>query len=111
MSNDPIKIQSEMNFAFMDGKVANATEEDLQRWLQALCTWNVPNEGVRHREIIRALTINHIQMARTIRSLEETMRRLNAANVRTQRLLVRLTWMAVLVAVIQAAAAVISLTR
>jgi hypothetical protein len=50
-------------------------------------------------------------MARTIRQLDETMRRLNAANERTQQLLVRLTWVAVIVGVISAIATVIALFR
>ena len=46
-----------------------------------------------------------------IRELEGTMQRLNAANDKTQKLVVRLTWVAVAVGVIQAIAAVISLFR
>lgn len=108
MTDEWIKIHSEMDLAFQHNKVTEAKEENLQRWLQNLCTGNVPNETVRHREIIRGLTINHIQMTRTIQSLEDTMRRLNAANERTQQLVLRLTWVAVVVGVIQAVAAVIS---
>jgi len=69
------------------------------------------NEMVRHREIIRGITINHIQMARTIRKLEDTMRKLNAGNEQTQRLVIRLTWIAIAVGIIQAAAGVIALLR
>jgi hypothetical protein len=111
MSEDWIKVHSEMDTAFQRGEVANADEAQLQRWLQNLCTGNVPNETVRHREIIRGLTINHIQMARTIRDLEGTMQKLNAANDKTQQLVVKLTRVAVVVGIIQAVVAVILLFR
>ncbi len=111
MPDEELKVHSEMDLAFQRGEVLDASEEQLQRWLQNLCTGPVDNEKVRHREIIRALTINHVQMARTIRQLDETMRRLNAANERTQKLLVRLTWVAVVVGIISAIATVIALFR
>jgi len=50
-------------------------------------------------------------MARTIRTLEDTIRSLDMANARTQKLVVRLTWVAVAVGVIQAVAAIVSLFR
>jgi hypothetical protein len=111
MSDDWIKIHSEIDKAFESGSIQNATEEQLQRWLQNLSTGNVPNESIRHRETIRGITINHIQMARTIQQLETTIRRLNTSNDKTQRLIIRLTWVAVIVGVFQAIAAAISLFR
>lgn len=111
MTDDWIHVHSEMDLAFRNGKVSSADEEQLQKRLQNLCTGNVPNGTVRHREIIRGLTINHIQMARTIRALEDTMQRLNSANDKTQSLITKLTWVAVVVGGIQAVAAVISLFR
>ena len=79
MTDDWIKVHSEMDLAFQNDKVSDAKEEELQRWLQNLCTGNVPNEKVRHREIIRGLTIQHIQMRRIID-------RLDAESKKTQRL-------------------------
>ena len=105
------KKAGEMDLAFRQGKTRGATPEQLQEWLDVLCTGHVSNDMVRHREIIRGLTINHIQMARTIQGLEDTMQRLNAANDRTQQLVVRLTWVAVAVGIIQAIASVISIFR
>jgi hypothetical protein len=40
-------------------------------YLESLCSEDVPNERVRHRELLRGITIHHIQMARLIASLEE----------------------------------------
>lgn len=111
MADDWSTVQSEMELAFRNGQVAAASDEQLQRWLQNLSTGHVANEMVRHREIIRGITINHIQMARTIRQIEETMRKLNAGNERTQRLIIRLTWVAVAVGVVQAIAGIIALAR
>jgi hypothetical protein len=85
---------SEMDEAFTHGNVGDATPEQLDKWLQTLCTGNVPNESIRHREIVRGITINHIQMARMIRHLDES-------NRKTQLLVVVLTIAAVVVGVAQ----------
>ena len=111
MADDWLKTHCEVDRAFDLNQVGEATDQDLQRWLQKLCTGNVPNETIRHREIVRGLTINHLQMSRTIRNLEGTMLRLNAANDKTQHFIVRLTWIAVCVGVVQAIAAVITIMR
>jgi hypothetical protein len=79
--------------------------------LRHLCTGAVFNDYIRHRELLRGITINHIQMARTIRDLEKSLHRLNSANERTQRLVIVLAIIAVVVGTIQAVAAVIALAR
>jgi hypothetical protein len=60
-----------MNNAFETGEILNAPEETLQRYLLHLSTEAIPNENVRHRAIIQALTINHIQMQRHIDKLNK----------------------------------------
>jgi hypothetical protein len=109
--SDHIQRSSNLQRSFDSGAIWDTPEETLRDYLKTLNSQPVPNEDVRHREIIRALTINHIQMSRVILSVEETMRRLNSANDATQKLVVRLTWVAVFVGAIQAIAAVITLTR
>jgi hypothetical protein len=104
-----LKLRDEMGQAFEDGPVSSVSAERLELWLRALCTGAVPNTTVQHREVIRGLTINHIQMARTIGELESTMRNLNRANGETQRLVIRLTKVAICLAVVQAIAAVVAL--
>jgi hypothetical protein len=79
--------------------------------LRYLCTENVPNETVRHRELLRGIAIYHIQMSRVINDLKGTMQKLNASNERTQRFLLFLTIVAVIVGAIQAFTAVVSLMR
>ena len=108
---EEIRRNSELQRAFNSGAVWDAPDEVLREYLKTLNTEGVPNEMVRHREIIRALTITHIQMARVIKALEDTMQRLNTASDRTQQLVVRLTWVAVFVGAIQAIVAIVSLCR
>ena len=69
MSNDWIRVHSEVDRAFENGTVFDASQEQLSRWLENLCTGSVPNPDVPHREIIRGITINHIQMTRLIADL------------------------------------------
>jgi hypothetical protein len=52
-----------LNRAFEDESVFRASEKDLQFYLKILCREPVPIEWVRHREIIRGLTINNLMMA------------------------------------------------
>jgi hypothetical protein len=98
----------ELDRAFRDWTVAHARDDQLLEMLRYLCTAGAPEEKVRHRELLRGITINHIQMSRTINDLKSTLQALNKANERTQRLLMRLTIAAFLVGFVQAAAAVVS---
>lgn len=70
------KLQDEISAAFRDGTILTAKEEKLQEYLMSLCSEHVPNDMVRHRETIRALTINHIQMQRHIDNLDRKSSRL-----------------------------------
>lgn len=51
------RLRTEMHAAFGNNKIFSESEETLQKYLASLCTENVSNEEVRHREIIKALTI------------------------------------------------------
>lgn len=93
-----------MDEAFTHGNVGEASPEQLEKWLKTLCTGRVPNEQVRHREIIRGITINHIQMSRMIRNLDES-------NRRTQIVVVVLALAAVIVGVIQILIGILGLCR
>ena len=66
-----IEANDALSKAFENETVWDASPEELKSHLRTLHTHNIPNETVRHRAIIQALTINHIQMARLIASLEE----------------------------------------
>lgn len=60
------KLRSEISTAFETGSIFQADDEKLLQYLQSLCSEDVPNEAVRHRELLRGFTINYIQMARLI---------------------------------------------
>jgi hypothetical protein len=69
MPNDWIRVHSEVDKAFENGTVFDASPEQLSRWLGNLCTGSIPNPDIQHREIVRGITINHIQMTRLIADL------------------------------------------
>lgn len=75
---DWIKTHSAVCTAFENGSVTEVSDDILQTWLRNLSTGNTVNETIRYREIIRALTINHIQMKRHIDHL-------NAQSNKTQK--------------------------
>lgn len=104
-----IKTHCEINKAFEGGRISEVDNATLQLWLENICTGVIPNENIRHVEVVRGLTINHIRMDRTIRELEATMRELNSANAKSQRLMEKLQWAAYFFGVVQAVVAVISL--
>jgi hypothetical protein len=91
-SSDRDKAHGEGDQAFIEGTIGEKSDEDLQRYLQALCTGHVPNEAIRHREIIRGITINHIQMSRVIQSLQHTIKLLDSENGKLSR---RVYWLTV----------------
>lgn len=101
------RLRDGLEHAIENGTIADATPEELQRWLISLSTGSIKNQTVHPREIVRGMTINHIQMARTIRQLEATIERLDEQSKRTQKLVVTLTYVAVSVGIIQAIASVI----
>jgi hypothetical protein len=78
------KLQDEINAVFRDGSILTAKEDKLQEYLMSLASEHVPNDMVRHRETIRALTINHVQMQRHIDKL-------NKQNTILQYLVIALT--------------------
>jgi hypothetical protein len=101
----------EVERAFRDWTVENMTDEQLIEILRHVTTQPVPNPDVRHAQLLRGATVNHIQMARAIADLKATVQRMNSDNARTQTLVVILAVVAVIVGTIQAVAAVLSLCR
>ena len=69
---------------FESGKIFDVNDNALLQVLNQICTEGIPNETVRHRAIIRGITVNHILMKRHIDSL-------NKINRKTQLLLIILT--------------------
>lgn len=105
------QAKDEANKAFDAGNASGASPELLAKWLQAYCCGEVDNERVRHRELIRGTTINHIQMARVIRQMEETMKSIDDANRKTQLLVLVLTFAALAVGLLQAFLALVQICQ
>ena len=55
---------------FQSGEVFNASEKELRNILREASTRAVPNELVRHREIVRALVVNNVQNQRHIDKID-----------------------------------------
>lgn len=99
MASDQIKLQDEISAQFEKSGVLTASDEKLQEYLMSLSSGHVPNDMVRHREIIRGMTINYIQMKRHIDGL-------NRQNSFTQKCVIALTIMSLLGTAVQAIIAV-----
>lgn len=69
--------RTEIQTAFENGSVFDADEKTLLTYLKSLCSLDVPNESVRHRELLRGITIHYIQTARSLCWRRET-RKLNS---------------------------------
>lgn len=93
--------RGEVDKAFRDWTLSDASDEQLVEMLRHLCSDAIPNDYIRHRELLRGITINHIQMARVIRDLKATMHELNTVNEKTQQFLLILTVVAVVVGALQ----------
>lgn len=75
--NDKGKTITKVNLdeAFEKGQIFDATDVDLNRYLQHLCSGSVVNEAVRHREMNRCLVINTIKNFRFLDRIEKTNQR------------------------------------
>ena len=70
--NERLAEEAKMNRAFGDESVFNASGDDLRLYLKVLCREGVPNEYVRHREIVRGITINNLMMTHVLRRLSRS---------------------------------------
>lgn len=96
-----VQGHDDLNRVFDTGAIFEATPEDLERYLCALGTLNIQSDQVRTKAVVRALTINHVQMARTISKLEATIKDLDSANAKTQKLVITLGVIAIALAIVQ----------
>jgi hypothetical protein len=73
-SNNPHRAMmnalERLNDAFLNRDPSSFEDKEMEEYIQTLCSESVSNEEVRSRSIIRALTINHIQMGRVIHELK-----------------------------------------
>ena len=65
-SHAEAEAKAKMDRAFASGEIWSCTEKELISFLNHLNEEGILNERVQHRAIIRALTINHIQMQRIL---------------------------------------------
>jgi hypothetical protein len=101
--SDELRAHDNLNDAFRSGSIFDAAEPELRRHLQTLAMVEARNPGLQYREIIRCLTINHLQMARAIAETRATMRQLNASNARLQWFAAILTAVGLFVGIVQLA--------
>ena len=80
--------------AFREGTIEHQDPETLKRFLLALANQPIPNDTVRHRDIIRGLTINHLLLQHHIDGL-------NRQNSKTQKWVIALAIAALLSSVVQ----------
>ena len=95
MNNDRTIRHDDLNRAFKTGTVWSEPEEKLRTHIQTIAEGAIPNSDLALVEIVRALAINHIQMARTIE-------RLNTENGIVAKRVLVLTWISVACGIIQA---------
>jgi hypothetical protein len=80
--------------SFREGRIESEDSATLGAYLHALSNQPVHNELVRHRDIIRGITINHILLQRHIADLDKK-------NATTQKLVIVLTVASVLTGALQ----------
>lgn len=88
--SDPDLI--EVDNAFKEKRAISAPESDVQKWLQAMCVQEIEKKSLEAREIIRAITLNNLQMAKIIVNLESTITKLNQENGQVSGRVKTLTW-------------------
>ena len=100
-----------MNTAFEQGSVDSATPEKWQQWSILLNSTIEAPEGSETVRIVRSLTLNHVQMANTIKTLESTIATLNSENGKVATRVVWLTVVCAVGAMAQVIIAAISMCR
>jgi hypothetical protein len=104
-SNVYVATHKELNEAFDSGSIFSATPQEQERFLRHLGyivgNPHILGDQAQSTNIIRALTINHLQMARTICELESTIKKLNAENGKVSSRVLILTWVCAICGAIQ----------
>ena len=90
---EPIPYQT-VEDAFREGEVESKDSTTLGRYLLALANQPIESDRVKHRDVIRGITINHVLLQRHIAELDKK-------NANTQKLVVALTIAAVITGGIQ----------
>ena len=80
----PLEDYQPVEDAFREGRIDAQDDATLRKYLLALSNQAIENDRLKHRDIIRGLTINHILLQRHIAALD-------AKNTRTTCFVVVLT--------------------
>jgi hypothetical protein len=91
----------EANAAFLRGDIESASDDQLLAYLSGLSNQLNLNVGTQHRDVIRGLTVNNILLKRHLNGLQQHITGLNAQNAVTQRWVIALAVLAVVVGVVQ----------
>jgi hypothetical protein len=67
---DPLPVIDELDRALKAHGFVNSTDDDLRKYITAMCHVYIKNDAVRERFLMRGFTLNHIQMARLITKLD-----------------------------------------
>jgi len=97
----------ELRQAINSRKIEDTPKEKLDQWLLALSAGAVENPKVRHNYIIMGIAVNHFRTEQVIGKLEATIKDLNAANDKSQRVILYLTIITTILAVVAIAPTVI----
>ena len=62
-----VYVEEEVSAAFQNGSIFKADDDKLDKYLRWLASALVPNDLIRHVQIIRGLTINTIKTDRYIK--------------------------------------------
>ena len=92
--NGTEELASQADKAFLTGTVMQANDETLSQYLHGISNRHVNNDGLRHREIIRGITINHLLLKHHIDGL-------NQRNETTQNLVLLLGGISLVALVVQ----------
>jgi hypothetical protein len=102
MNDNRTKRHDDLNRAFREGTVWDDSDDQLRTHIRTIAEDAIPNTPLAFVEIVRALVINHIQMARVIGELQETITRLNEDNGKVASRVKTLTWVCAICGIIQA---------
>ena len=103
MQFDPNILIPEIDEALRNG-FKKSSDEDLERFITGMCILTINNCRVRERYLMRGITINHVQAARRIQRLHDD-------NANTQRLVIILAIIAILVGGLQVIVGILGACR
>ncbi len=103
MQIDHTKLIPEIDNALQNG-FKNTSDEDLERFITGMCFLTVHDDRVRERYLMRGITINHVQATRRIQRLHDD-------NANTQRLVIILAIIAIIVGCLQVIVGVLGACR